>query len=95
MADDPRHDFDLCRALDATIATLAEGMRSHAIDAPDYWIRVSPRAHAVRAAIHIEKFLLGLSDEEHLRHAYVRILMAVELTERERASVKEPTKDGI
>jgi hypothetical protein len=36
-----------------------------------------------------------LSDEEHLRHAYVRILMAVELTERERASVKEPTKDGI
>jgi hypothetical protein len=34
--------------------------------------------------IHVEKFLAGLTDEEHLRHALTRMLMAVELAERER-----------
>jgi hypothetical protein len=93
MIGDEKHDADFKRALAATQATLIAGIRSHPPHSQAYWLRLSIRAHVSHAAIHLEKYLLDLQDEDHLVHAFCRLLFAVEIDQRERehaAALKEP-----
>ena len=94
MADDFKHDCNFRLALNATIATLASGIRNHSIDSETYWLKLSPRCHIAHAMVHLNKHLANMTDEDHLGHAFCRLLMAVELTERERLSAKEDRTDG-
>jgi hypothetical protein len=75
-------DIDFRLALRGVRRTLAEGARTHPPHAPDYWLKLGSRTHVIKAAVHLEKWLLGLSDEDHLAHALVRLSMALELRER-------------
>jgi hypothetical protein len=73
---------ELSHALRRVARVLAKGEETHPPGSDGHWLAISPRDHAARAAVHLEKYLLGLKDEPHLEHAPTRLLLAVERGER-------------
>jgi hypothetical protein len=73
---------ELRLALKVVAGILKAGERSHA---PGSWLEDSAREHQRRAAAHLERAMLNVwQGEDELGNALVRLLMAVELRERNR-----------
>jgi hypothetical protein len=81
---------ELRRALAVVARVLEAGEHTHKPGADNHWLSLSAREHVRRAMIHAEKFILGIlceTDEDELAHAAVRLLLALERRERDRAGV--------
>jgi hypothetical protein len=76
-------------ALKAVAHVLGLGERSHPPDAPNHWQRLSVRDHVARAMVHLDRVLVNAAgDTDDLAHALTRLMLAVELRERQRESLR-------
>lgn len=78
---------ELHKALRVIAGVLAAGEATHPPGSSNHWTQLSAREHTRLAMIHSEKFILGIlvdHDEDELAHAAARLLLALEVRERER-----------
>ena len=69
---------DLDQALARVDQVLVEGEVIH----QGAWRRQPVREHVAHALVHLNAWLAGVTDEDHLAHATTRLLMALQLAER-------------
>ena len=84
--------IDLHLALRAVARVLEDGERPES--APNHWTRLLVKIHLAKGLIHAEKALLGVSStEDDLAHSVCRLLLALELRERQRAALTKSESD--
>ena len=79
---------ELHQALRIVAEVLERGEATHPADGENHWTRLSAREHVRRAMVHGERFILGVlvdhDDTDELAHAATRLLLALEMRERQR-----------
>jgi hypothetical protein len=81
---------DLRNALSIVAATLKTGDRNNHTLGP--WETATLRQHLSAAAVHLEKAMVGMRDEDHIANAICRLLFILEIRERARAHSDESTR---
>jgi hypothetical protein len=88
---------ELHKALRVVARVLANGEATHRVGSANHWTRLSPREHTRRAMVHGERFILGVlvdhDDTDELAHAATRLLLALELREREQREQLDRASD--
>lgn len=73
---------DLRRAIRAASRVFEAAERTHRPGSQKHWQSLTVREHLAHAARHAEQAILGMGDEDHLVHALCRLMLCVELRER-------------
>ena len=78
---------ELRNTLKIAAAVLARGERP--ATSPEHWQALTVRQHVAHALQHLDKYVVNAnSGVDDLAHALVRLLLAVELRERQRAALE-------
>jgi hypothetical protein len=86
-------NIDLHLALRAIARVLEDGERPESD--PNHWTRLPVKFHLAKGLVHAEKALLGVSSpDDDLAHAAVRLLLGLELRERQRAAATKSESDS-
>jgi hypothetical protein len=86
---------ELRKALRKVAHILEVGDANHPVSAPNFWQKLPVREHLRRAMVHLERSLLDVRGrDDDLAHAATRLLLALELRERD-AIAAQSLKDTI
>lgn len=83
---------ELTNGLRLIAQILRVGERTHPSDGTTHWLKLSCKEHAARAIFHLERLILQVhtgAGEDDLANAAARLLLALELRERERLKAIE------